>query len=229
MADPASFLPEGRSVRCAQCGHRWFQRPPAPTGVETARAALLDMVETQTDAVEAVAPPPPAQAGAQTDMARLDALRAKAQTQLAGGSKRARRLAWAALAASLIGGAVLTDRLRVEIVRAWPQAASFYALYGREMNVRGFVFEEVAHQIIMLDGAPVIEVTGRLRNIDDRPHVAPPLRAGVANAQGVETGAWMIEPAAEPVAPGDSLAFHGRGPATADIASLELRFARRGD
>ncbi|GAB4540355.1 MAG: hypothetical protein Tsb0010_18290 [Parvularculaceae bacterium] len=234
MADPASFLPEGRSVRCANCGHKWFQRPPegaraagpadAADGLDAARAAAAEIVD-------AYAPPetPVAARAAKADMEKLDALRAKAQTRIAGGEKGTARAAWAALAASLVGAAALVDLFRVEIVRAWPQAASLYALYGRELNVRGFEFVGVTHRVTMLDGAPVIEVTGRLRNVADEPRIAPPLRAGFSNAEGAETAAWTIRPASEPVAPGETLEFFGRGPATPDIASLELRFVKKGD
>src|SRR5579863_3644422 len=30
QTDAANFMPSGRKVRCAKCGHVWFQAPPAP-------------------------------------------------------------------------------------------------------------------------------------------------------------------------------------------------------
>jgi predicted Zn finger-like uncharacterized protein len=53
QADAAKFLPPGRNVRCAKCGHMWHQDAAAPEPVIAADVAIADVPSP-----EPVVPPP---------------------------------------------------------------------------------------------------------------------------------------------------------------------------
>ncbi|NND19743.1 MAG: hypothetical protein HKN98_14305 [Silicimonas sp.] len=56
----ASLIPdEGRDVQCSNCGHTWFELPPAPPAYADAPEPDEAMLETEAEAAQAVDPPEP--------------------------------------------------------------------------------------------------------------------------------------------------------------------------
>ena len=101
QADSAHFVTPGRNVRCAKCGHVWFQAAPTPDGE-------LEPEPVMTPAVPARGPSvaPVAQAAAsEGSSAQLgagpaaeDSISAPAETRgYAGGARFAQSAGWAAL------------------------------------------------------------------------------------------------------------------------------------
>lgn len=228
MADPKGFLPSGRTVRCANCGHSWYQTPP-----EDAAPAP----EPETPAADATDTPPEKKAPAKQtpperpapDAAALDEIRARAQDRMRAKMTPAKAAAWAGIAAGLAGLAFLLDTYKAPIVAAWPQTASAYALAGREVNVRGLVIEKVAHDLVKTDDGAEIEVRGQIRNVTGEAQIVPLLRAGLTDAAGAELAAWRFSAQEDVLEPGQSAAFSGRAPASLDTRGLQVRFVRKRD
>ena len=211
MTSAAALEPEGRTVRCANCGHSWFQSPRATPPPE---------------------PKPVVQQAPKTpviDPADLDAVRARARQHMKQRMTPAKAASWAAFLLILGVGLFGINAYANQIVRVWPQSAKAYSLFGRDVNIRGFEIEEVNYTALVREGAGFLEVTGQVRNLTDAPMTPPLLRASLRDSAGSEVGAWTFAASDRPLEPGSQTRFVGRGPAPLDIAALEVRFIRSED
>ncbi|MBV9996800.1 MAG: zinc-ribbon domain-containing protein [Caulobacteraceae bacterium] len=173
FVDDAQIRPEGRTVRCASCGHRWTARP----GAEAAQGA----------APVAADPESAAEPGADGKLTGDDL--PKAFRDRAEESRRLRRAAvngavWAGAIVLLAALAGLAAAFRQDVVRAWPAAASAYAALGMPVNVLGLSIEQIHAEPSLQQGRAALAVSGVIRNVEDHPLVAPPLRISLLNAQG---------------------------------------------
>ncbi|MEL7029041.1 MAG: MJ0042-type zinc finger domain-containing protein [Pseudomonadota bacterium] len=206
MADAASFEPDGRTVRCAACGHSWFQEPP-----RDAPARL-----------EKKAEPSP-------EITALDDVRAKTQARIRARMTPAKAAGWAlflCIAGGLVGGLYM---YREDVVALWPKAASAYALVGEQINTRGLAIEVTSHRIGVENGRSILEVEGVVANISDAALAVPLLRGALSIAGEEAAHIWTFAAADENLAPGERTAFRGRAPAPEASANLEVRFVRPDD
>jgi len=185
--DEATLGPEGRKVRCASCAHIWHVTPEAA-------APAPAQPEPEPETLQPV-PKDPAQAY----RGKVEARRKRRHTAIGLG-------AWGAVAASLIVMLGAAWVFRLDVVRAMPQTASAYALIGSKANAFGMTIEEVAARRVLVEGEPVLEVEGVLRNIDRRPRETAYVRFALESEAGEEIFAWTVRPERESLAPGESVA-----------------------
>ena len=193
--------PQGRKVRCQSCGEVWRATPDEPLEL------ILTPEATPAAQPAPQEPEPEAASLAETPAPELPrAFRARAERQ-----KKLRRAAaqgevWAALAAVFIGLVVAAFVFRVEIVRAFPRAASAYAMVGAPVNVVGLDFEALTAK-----SAPnrpgMVLVSGAVRNVRDAEIVSPPIRVALLDAQGAEVGFKIVRIDGPPVLPGKVQGF----------------------
>jgi predicted Zn finger-like uncharacterized protein len=123
----------------------------------------------------------------------------------------------------LVGG-------RTDIVRKLPQTASFYALAGLPVNLRGLAFENVTTSTVRDDGTPVLVVEGNVTN-DTRKNVrVPQIRFVVRDAAAQEIYSWTASAARTSLPPGQAATFRARLASPPPGAhDLVLRFVSRRD
>jgi hypothetical protein len=119
---------------------------------------------------------------------------------------------------------------RTDIVRKLPQTASFYALAGLPVNLRGLAFENIATSTIRDDGTPVLVVEGNVTN-DTRKNVrVPRIRFVVRDAAAQEIYSWTASATRTSLPPGQAATFRTRlaspPPGAHDVV---LRFVSRRD
>lgn len=119
---------------------------------------------------------------------------------------------------------------RTDIVRRLPQTASFYALAGLPVNLRGLAFENITTSTVRDDGTPVLVVEGNVTN-DTRKNVrVPEIRFVVRDAAAQEIYSWTASAARTSLPPGQAATFRTRlaspPPAAHDVV---LRFVGRSD
>ena len=165
----------GRKVRCANCGARWTAHAEGP----------LELVTSEEGAVAREGSPVLAAEPAPITAEELPRVfRDRAQEERRMRQAAVSGVAWAAAAViviALIGTGVV---FRDGVVRAWPPTASFYAAIGLPVNPTGLVIEQVRPEPCLLQGHAALCVSGVIRNVVDRPVVAPPLRISIVNTQG---------------------------------------------
>jgi predicted Zn finger-like uncharacterized protein len=180
-----SVGPEGRTVRCANCGLTW-------------RAEREGALELQP--APAVAPPP-----AVEDLPK--AFRERIAAQQTGRKRAQSGLVWGAgIAAGLALVAGLTLG-REGVVQAWPKTASAYAALGLPVNSVGLIIEEQTAQVGWAEGRPTVMVSGRLKNVRSRPVTSPPLRFTLLDGEDKDLGTRVSTVANPEVPAGGARSF----------------------
>jgi len=119
---------------------------------------------------------------------------------------------------------------RTDIVRKLPQTASFYALAGLPVNLRGLAFDGITTSTARDDGTPILVVEGNIIN-DTRKNVrVPQIRFVVRDAAAQEIYSWTASAARTSLPPGQAVTFRTRlaspPPGAHDVV---LRFVSRRD
>jgi len=218
QTDAASFQPSGRRVRCAKCGHVWFQEAPQPEPAEPEiapepapepprpqRAAYVAPAAQETYEEEEEAKPP----RAPLPLGKL---------AVAGG--------WLGLVAAVlvIGWAAVS--YRQEIATIWPQSSSLYSALGLKVNARGIAFSGVSRRYETEDDQVVLAVSGDIVNVSTRELAVPPVQVTLTGQDQRALYHWSFTPEAATLKPGQSVHFLTRLSNPPGAARhLELRFA----
>ena len=235
--DAAKFPPAGRTVRCAKCGHSWFQAGEAaeiaepaavePTGpvfvpqaVQDARAA--DPVD---DVASIAAPFAPASASLSRTTTIVED---KPLGRL--GPKLALMAGWVGLVAVILAIGFAAVRYRQDIATIWPQSAGVYAALGLPVNASGIDFRQVEYRRESEDGQVVLAVSGQIVNAGRRELPVPQtVRVTLSDASNHELYHWTFKPTAQILAPGQAVKFVTRlASPPAAARHLEVRFAKDG-
>ena len=198
--------------------HEEVEAPPiVPVDLDQGRPLPFEdvppVVEVETSAIE--------------DIETLAARRSRRQA-------RSRRLSWplsrmqTAILALIVFDATLVG-WRSEVVRLLPQTASFYAMIGMPVNLRGLAFEGVTTATEQHEGVPVLVVAGNVVNVAHRPVEVPRLKFSVRNDTGSEIYSWTMVPPRTVLPSGEALPFRSRlaSPPTEGRDVLVRFFARR--
>jgi len=238
QAKDTAFLPSGRRVRCAKCGHSWHQDPP----VAEAEAETLPPPQPEAPkpepASEAASEPgpssepqarpqpasraayvPPAEPGTEATApvaARPNQM--KEQLALAGG--------WIGLVVVVlvIGWAAVSYRKQVATL--WPQSATFYSALGLPVNAWGISFADIRYRRETEDKETVLAVTGTLVNLTDRELAVPPIHVTLTGEDGHELYHWSFAPDVSMLRAGQRAGFRTRlSSPPAAVRHLTLQFA----
>jgi predicted Zn finger-like uncharacterized protein len=172
FVDDSQIKAGGRKVRCANCGARWTAHPEG----------ALELVTSEEGALAREAPAPEPAPITAEELPRVFRDRAEEERRMRRAA--ATGAAWAAGAVVLVVLIGIGILLRDGVVRVWPQTASLYAAIGLPVNPTGLVIEQVRTEPALHEGHAALDVSGVIRNVVDRPVVAPPLRISIYNTQG---------------------------------------------
>lgn len=132
-------------------------------------------------------------------------------------------MALLAVSAGLIAG-------RVQVVRLMPQTASFYALFGLKVNLKGLVFDDVKVAKEVQDNVPVLVLEGTITNTTLTVLEVPRLRFAMRDRHGVEVYTWTALPERAILGPGQTETFHTRlASPPPEGREVLIRFFGRGD
>jgi hypothetical protein len=133
------------------------------------------------------------------------------------------------IVALLIVNAVLVG-WRKDVVRVLPQTASFYALLGLGVNLRGLVFEGVNTITEQHEGGPILVVEGNIVNDTHGIVDVPRLKLAARNAAHEEVYSWTAVPPRTTLPPGEVVAFRTRlGSPPPEVDDVLVRFVTRRD
>ncbi|WP_172448666.1 DUF3426 domain-containing protein [Caulobacter mirabilis] len=192
--------PTGRTVKCSACGTRWSAQPEAD-------------LELFVDPNGAQAREP---SEAKPDEAPVSALPGeelpKVFRQKATNERRVREAAtagvvWAGMGVALVAIVAAAVVFRGKVVDIWPTSAAAYAGVGLPVNRVGLTLEEVRAEAALQDGHAALVVSGIMRNVEDRPVKAPPLRIELLNREAKVVRAQLSTPADPIIPPGETRHF----------------------
>lgn len=238
--DAENIPPEGRSVRCARCGHVWHPTPedadpePEYSAVEPEMDPVLEGPHEET----------------------VDDIRRKQEEEAAAAAERRAHLrgdsppqldpedipppAWKVALAKTIVGAGWTGVAaivlvagwaalvyRPELTQYWPQSASFYDTIGMKPDIAALKFTTVNYRSTQEDGQPVLTVTGTLVNDSAKDMSVPRIRLALIDAGKREVYRWTVASAAPTLTPGQATHFTTKisSPPT-NARHLELHFTQ---
>jgi hypothetical protein len=119
---------------------------------------------------------------------------------------------------------------RSAVVRALPQTASFYALMGLPVNLRGLDFDGVKTSTEGHEGVQILVVEGNILNNTRKGVEVPRIKFVVRNTERQEIYSWTAVPSRRLLPAGEAVAFHSRlaspPPETHDVV---VRFVNRRD
>lgn len=191
--------PGGRTVRCSACGNRW-------TAEGQADLELFVDPEAGASVKEEEAPE-------ETPVSALpgDEL-PKVFRQKATNERRVREAAtvgvvWAGMAVAVLALALGAVVFRGSVVEMWPRTASAFAAVGLDVNRVGLEIEDVEAEAALQDGHAALAVSGVMRNIEDHPVKAPPLRVSLLNKAGKVIAVKLASPADPLIPPGETRHF----------------------
>ena len=234
--DGAKFPSQGRTVRCAKCGHSWHQAPEAESEPE----AVQDMAAAAPSPEGAPGLTPGLTSGpapdSMPDPVAASSTRAYApaaaaeQPRVALGPKLAVVAGWIGLivVVLLIGASAV--RYRQDIAVIWPQSAGVYSSLGLKVNASGIDFQAVSYKRETEDNQTVLSVSGTIVNTGSRALPVPQtVRVTLSDAGNRELYHWTFKPNATVLKAGQSVPFTTRlSSPPAAAAHLEVRFAKDG-
>jgi predicted Zn finger-like uncharacterized protein len=219
QTDASHFTPDGRKVRCAKCGHVWFQAAPQPE-VE----ATVDHVPEQPAQHQAEAAP----VIPQRDMPVAPAVAAPRTAPAQPLERVGLGVGWAALALIVVAIGWSAVRYRQDIASLWPQSSSLYAGLGMPVNTRGLEFRDKNAHFESEDGQDVLVISGDLVNITSHELSVPSIRVSLTDEDKRELYHWFFSAGVATLHPGQLAAFHTRLPSPpATARHIDLSFAER--
>jgi len=229
QADSARFVAPGRNVRCAKCGHIWFQT--APDAEPEPEPVLEPVVAPQSDPEPSA--PEPVTAAPLSSILKPQAAETPPRPKkrkAAKGGVLADAIAWAALIflAVTIGWAAV--QYRQTIVELWPGVAPLYEVVGLPVETEGIALIDVAYQHEVEDGQPVLSVTGKIVNVSDRELPVPIIRVMLSDQDQHEIYHWMFNTGVQSLRPGAESPFVTRlSSPPPEARNLNIRFAEAGE
>jgi predicted Zn finger-like uncharacterized protein len=188
--------PDGRTVKCSSCGNRWTAHG------EPALELFVDAHEGAT--VRAAADPvfdeQPVSALPGEELPKV--FRQKADTDRRVREAVTTGVVWAGMAVAMVAMVASAVIFRVNVVKLWPGSAAAYAGVGLPVNRLGLTIENIRAEAALQDGHAALSVTGIIRNVEDKPAAAPPLRVTLINKAGKVVAVKLAAPADPLIPPG---------------------------
>ncbi len=204
MAEGSRFAPSGRTVKCTNCGHCWFQGPPDAS-------ALQITIENDTYA----------NPGSQLQSLLSEGLSRQGLVQHIG-----QIASWAAL---LLFVAVVVQSAyayRVQIVQLWPKASVLYSTLGITVNTRGLDLKDVIYAQFSDEDLPVLAISGQIENITAEVRPVTPLHVSLRDNTSRELYDWIVPLPVSELDAGQSYRFETRlGYPPVDAFDIVVRFA----
>jgi len=222
QTDASHFTPDGRKVRCAKCGHVWYQTAPEPE----LEIAHVDEEPEPEPVVPQRAAYAPAVAAEEPEPIEQPRLRPHLIERAGLG------FGWAALAAIILVIGWSTLHYRQDIASLWPQSATLYKAVGVSVNTRGIKIQsgDKDARFEKEDGQDVLVITGKLVNITSHELSVPPIRVSLSDADKRELFHWNFAPGVVTLRAGQTAAFRTRlSSPPVSTRHIELRFAERGN
>jgi predicted Zn finger-like uncharacterized protein len=233
--DGAKFPATGRNVRCAKCGHSWFQAGDMPELGQAAAAAQQAVPDAVAPSVAEPAPQAAAADFAPEPVSQDSAPASRAvpveeKPRAPLGPRIAVVAGWAGLILVVLLIAFAAVRYRQDIATIWPQSAGVYSSLGLHVNATGIDFRQVEYRRETEDGQVVLAVTGLIINGSQRELPVPQtVRVTLSDANSHELYHWTFKPNAQVLNPGQSVKFVTRlASPPAAARHLEVRFAKDG-
>ncbi len=218
LVPDSAIGPEGRTVRCANCRHSWFQEPgapapPAPPPVATGSGDATDGAEPAAVA----APPPPL----------IEPVAQPYEGYTPPAPFRARRnpvRTWTI--AALVAGLLMLAAIGLISWLGTPGLLGKVGLSFGATPTPLLIKDNPIERRELENGSELFAVSGQVSNPSAERQRVPDIRAGLRDAQGRLVYSWTITPQQRTLPPGGTVDFNSaKLDVPANSKRLELSFA----
>ena len=236
LVPDSAIGPEGRTVRCANCRHSWFQGPAEAEAPAPPPPAPAPEPVAAADPPVAAPPmsPPPAPVAAQPvaqPVAEPAPYVAPVQAYDESGSYRAPARARRNPARIWTIAAIVAGVLMLAAVAAitWLGAPNVLSRVGLSLGAAQsplLIKDNPIERRELENGSELFAVSGRISNPSSARQRVPDIRAGLRDAQGRLVYSWTITPQQRTLPPGAAVDFNSaKLDVPANSKRLELSFA----
>jgi predicted Zn finger-like uncharacterized protein len=198
--------PDGRTVKCASCGHRWHAEKTQPD-LELFDDPELGALSREVQGAEAAKTEPVEDLSDLPGPEIPKVLRQRKDNERKVREAAAVGVVWAGMAAGLAVLVAMAVVFRGNVVELWPKSAAAYASVGLPVNRVGLTLEQVKAEPTLQDGHAALSVTGLMRNIEDRTVMAPPLTVVLLSPDGHRVGGKIAAAEDPAIPPGETRQF----------------------
>lgn len=192
----------GRTVRCANCRHSWYQDPPE-IALEP-EAVAPPMVEAEEPIPAATTPPPPAEpfVAPPAGTPGYDAFAHRPPFRPARNTTRIRTIA------SLAAGLLMLVAVGIILWTTAPGLAQQIGLSigPEELPLR--IVDNLIERRKMANGSELFAVSGQITNPSPTRQRVPDIRADLRDSQDKIVFSWTITPQQRTLAPSASIDFN---------------------
>ena len=239
LVPDSAIGPDGRTVRCAQCRHSWFQPPtgfdPSPGAAEDAPSPAESPTAAPDRGAPSAVPPPPVAMPAAAPTPAVEPVAAPPAEEYDAFAhrppfrpRRNRARRWTTIA-------VLAGLLMLAAIGAilWLGAPGLLAQVGLPLGAAESplrIKDNPIERRELENGSELFAVSGRVTNPSGDRQRVPDIRAELRDAQGRLVFSWTITPQQRTLAPGGSIDFNSaKLDVPANSKRLELSFAGEGE
>ncbi|MES2034756.1 MAG: DUF3426 domain-containing protein [Pseudomonadota bacterium] len=190
----------GRTVKCSSCGTRWTAHAEPDLELFVDPIVGAQVREPADKSAEQVVSALPGE-----ELPKV--FRQKATTERRVREAATAGIVWAGMAVALVAIVAAGVVFRGKVVDVWPSSAAAYASVGLPVNRLGLTIEDVRAEAALQDGHAALAVSGLMRNIEDHPVKAPPLRISLVNKAGKVVAVKLARPADPMIPPGETRHF----------------------
>ena len=216
---------KGRNLRCAACGHYWFQKPAdaLETNKEAPQASKIKVTKETRDK-------PEKKSGGLGNLFKKQEknkalphqeMRKKAHDKIKFSHIGAIAVGW--IGAIAILGVILGLMIgnRVSIVKKWPKSASFYAMLGVPVNLYGLEIKNIEVRSGIDEQGPRLMVLGVVKNVTNSAKALPYLRITLLDGHK-QVATWLVDPNATFIDKGQVVNFQSirRNPPSGNIKAI---------
>lgn len=183
---------KGRNMRCAACGHYWFQKPAnsnnddiATENLKTEKPKKNASIAKKEFLKKSKTP---------NNASPHEKLRQKAHEKIKLTYIGAIAFGWLLAFSILLGILFLGILNRNEIVKKWPKSASAFALLGANVNLYGLEISKVAVRSGVDGEGQRIIISGIINNISNTPKAVPYLRVNLYGDKKQKIATMLIDP-----------------------------------
>lgn len=197
-----SMIPAvGRNVRCASCGHYWFQKSPTSmvlkpdiNGGDNYRMKFEEEGRKKPGA-------PTSPRFGNVEKKPHEVVREKAFSKAKLLHYSAIGVAWLTALTVLVGGILYSVSNRETIVKKWPNSASFFAMLGARANTYGLEITKVQVRAGQDTEGQRLVIAGMIKSTSYVAKPVPYLRITLVDDHNKKVASWLADPGITVITP----------------------------
>lgn len=199
----------GRNVRCAACGHYWFQKPDGVEEIsilEKENSIKVKKESPNSDAKRKIGFA--FKNSGESAKAPHQKMRARAHNKIKMSQITAIAAGWFSAFFILFSLGLLMVQNRTMIAKKWPNSASFFAFLGAPVNLYGLEIKNVSLSMGQDTQGPRLLVKASIANISPNAKTVPYLRVTLLDGNK-KVISWLVDPKVTVLEKGAKAEFEG--------------------